>query len=180
MNLRLDLCSYNNCISWCIVSPSRNVTKPLSFYSVHFVENLLMMSIVFLVVCGLFFVISVVMSLMLIRRSRLTYGSGRGYDLEITEEKFQSMYRSSEHAEEKSPAKFEQLKLNDVSNGVHDSIDDIKSSERQNNNMGKTSAPPGTEKGQKDTKTLSSFHNKAYQSTSMQSGMDLVESDVKR
>ena len=32
------------------------------------------MSIVFLVVCGLFFVISVVMSLMLIRRSRLTYG----------------------------------------------------------------------------------------------------------
>lgn len=39
-----------------------------------FVENLLMMSIVFLVVCGLFFVISVVMSLMLIRRSRLTYG----------------------------------------------------------------------------------------------------------
>ena len=33
-----------------------------------------MMSIVFLVVCGLFFVISVVMSLMLIRRSRLTYG----------------------------------------------------------------------------------------------------------
>lgn len=150
-------------------------------------ENLLMMSIVFLVVCGLFFVISVVMSLMLIRRSRLTYGSGRGYDLEITEEKFQSMYRSSEHAEEKSPAKFEQLKLNDVNNGVHDSIDDIKSSERQNNNMGKKSAPPGTEKEQKgtkesekDTKTLSSFHNKAYQSTSMQSGMDLVESDVKR
>lgn len=53
--------------------------------------------------------------------------------------------------------------------------------------MGKPSAPPGTEKGQKDTKegekdtkTLSSFHNKAYQSTSMQSGMDLVESDVKR
>ena len=53
--------------------------------------------------------------------------------------------------------------------------------------MGKTSAPPGTEKGQKDTKegekdtkTLSSFHNKAYQSTSMKSGMDLVESDVKR
>lgn len=35
MNLRLDLCSYKNCISWCIVSPSRNETKPLSFCSVY-------------------------------------------------------------------------------------------------------------------------------------------------
>lgn len=77
MNLRLDLCSYKNCISWCIVSPSRNVKNRYHFVlSINFcfVENLLMMSIVFLVVCGLFFVISVVMSLMLIRRSRLTYG----------------------------------------------------------------------------------------------------------
>lgn len=77
MNLRLDLCSYKNCISWCIVSPSRNVKNRYHFVlSINFcfVENLLMMSIVFLVVCGLFFVISVVTSLMLIRRSRLTYG----------------------------------------------------------------------------------------------------------
>lgn len=77
MNLRLDLCSYKNCISWCIVSPSRNVKNRYHFVlSINFcfLENLLMMSIVFLVVCGLFFVISVVMSLMLIRRSRLTYG----------------------------------------------------------------------------------------------------------
>lgn len=65
------------------------------------------------------------MSLMLIRRSKVTYGIGKGYDLEETEEKYQSMYRSSEHAEDKP----EQLKLKDVSNGLYDSIEDIKTSE---------------------------------------------------
>lgn len=138
-------------------------------------ETLLIMSIVFLLVCSLFFVISVMMSLMLIRRSKVTYGIGKGYDLEETEEKYQSMYRSSEHAEDKP----EQLKLKDVSNGLYDSIEDIKTSEQRNNNMGKTNAPPGAEKdikeSDKDPKALSSFHNKAYQSTSMQSGVDLVE-----
>ena len=52
--------------------------------------------------------------------------------------------------------------------------------------MAKKSTPPGTEKGQKDTKetekktrALSSFHNPAYQSNSMHSRLDQVVVDVK-
>ena len=70
--------------------------------------------------------------------------------------------------------------LNERSNGVYESINENKSNGQQNNNMAKQGTPPGKEKGEKDTRetekknrTLSSFQNPAYQSTSMNSGLDV-------
>lgn len=71
--------------------------------------------------------------------------------------------------------------LNEVTNGVYESMNDNKSSGQPNNNMAKQGTPPGkAEKGQKDAnekekknRALSSFQNPAYQSTSMGSGLDV-------
>ena len=74
--------------------------------------------------------------------------------------------------------------LTETTNGVYESFNDNKSNGQQNNNMAKGGTSPGKEKGQGDAKgsekknkTLSSFQNPAYQSTSMGSGLD-VEYDV--
>ncbi|KAJ7384321.1 hypothetical protein OS493_022428 [Desmophyllum pertusum] len=120
------------------------------------------------------------MAFVLLRRSRSPESGGQ-YHLEERGERYQSMYSSKQNGENMASPHYEQLKLNDRTNGVYQSIDDSKSGEKQNNS--KANTPPGTEKGQKDTKeteketkTLSSFQNPAYQ-TSMGSGMD-VEYDV--
>ena len=67
--------------------------------------------------------------------------------------------------------------LSEPSNGFYQSRDDVKESGQQNNTKG---TPQGKEKSHEDAseteskiKPLSSFQNPAYQSTSMNSGLDV-------
>ena len=69
--------------------------------------------------------------------------------------------------------------LSEPSNGFYQSVDDITESEKQNNNKGKQGTPQDKENGPEDTsetesksRPMSSFKNPAYQSTSMNSGLD--------
>ena len=72
--------------------------------------------------------------------------------------------------------------LSEPSNGFYQSLGDIKESGQQNNNKDKQGTPQGKETGQEDAsetelqnKPLSSFRNHAYQSTSMNSGLDVAK-----
>ena len=70
--------------------------------------------------------------------------------------------------------------LSEPSNGFYQSQDDVKESGQQNSNKDKQGTPRDKEESQGDasqteskTKPLSSFQNPAYQSTSMNSGLDV-------
>lgn len=138
-------------------------------------ETLLTLSIVFLVICVLFLLVAVVMAAVFLRLSRR---SGNEYKVEEKEERYQSMYLSSKQSGNMS-SYYEELKANNVNSGVYQSIDESKVGVQQNNDKSKRNTPPGTEKGQKDsketekeTRTLSAFNNPAYQSSSMNMELD--------
>jgi len=141
-------------------------------------KTLLTLSIVFLAVCAIFLLVSIVGALAIIQKVRFS-GAGRSseYRLEEGEERYQSMYAGkSNGGDYDAPTSYhyEQLQLRGSSNGLYQSIDSSTS-----NGEAKTEqvTPPGTEKGQKDSrenekhKTLSSFQNPAYES-SMPYGLD--------
>jgi len=87
------------------------------------------------------------------------------------------MYSGKQNGEN-MPAQYEQLKLSEPSNGFYQSLDNTKERGKQNNNKDKQ----GKENGQEDAsetelknRPLSSFQNSAYQSTSMNSGLDVAK-----
>lgn len=141
-------------------------------------EMLLILSIAFVVICSLFLLLSIVATLVMFRRARVSWGR-RDYALEDMDVRYQSMYSSKHNGENMPSPQYEQLKLSEPSNGFYQSVDDITESEKQNNNKGKQGTPQDKENGPEDTsetesksRPMSSFKNPAYQSTSMNSGLD--------
>ncbi|XP_020605237.1 uncharacterized protein LOC110044057 [Orbicella faveolata] len=139
-------------------------------------ETLLSLSIAFLVICSLFLLVSIVATLMMFRRTRVSWGS-MDYALEDLDVRYESMYSGKQNGEN-MPAQYEQLKLSEPSNGFYQSLDNTKERGKQNNNKDKQ----GKENGQEDAsetelknRPLSSFQNSAYQSTSMNSGLDVAK-----
>ncbi|KAL9964213.1 hypothetical protein ACROYT_G027819 [Oculina patagonica] len=101
-------------------------------------ETLLTLSIAFVVVCGLFFLASIVMTVVMFRRLGKSE-SGNQYQLEEREERYQSMYSSKQNGD---PSHYEQLKLNEVTNGNYEQINGNKSNGQHNNGMAKQGTPP--------------------------------------
>lgn len=153
-------------------------------------ETLLTLSIVFLVVCGVFFLISVVAAIAIIRKAKSSR-RGAGYYLEEQEEEryqtqpYQSMYvgrAKSNGVYETQPDQYESLKLTDSSEWIYQPVKTNESNGHVNEES-KTIPTSGTEKGQKESKenekhkTLSSFQNPAYES-SMPYGLDMKQGDI--
>lgn len=154
-------------------------------------ETLLTLSIVFLVVCGVFFLISVVAAIAIIRKAKSSRRDS-GYYLEEQEERYQnqpyqSMYdgrAKSNGVYETQPDQYESLKLTDSSEWIYQPVKTNESNGHVNEEA-KTipTTPSGTEKGQKESKenekhkTLSSFQNPAYES-SMPYGLDMKQGDI--
>ncbi|XP_020605238.1 uncharacterized protein LOC110044059 [Orbicella faveolata] len=126
-------------------------------------ETLLSLSIAFLVICSVFLLVSIVAALMMFRRTRVS--------CEITEDmdvRYESMYSGKQNGEN-VPAQYEQLKLSEPSNGFYQSLDDTKERGKQNNGQEDASET------ELKNRPLSSFQNPAYQSTSMNSGLDVAK-----
>lgn len=144
-------------------------------------ETLLILSIAFVVICGLFLLVSIVATLMMFRRASVSWAR-RDYSLDDMDVRYQSMYSSKQNRDNMPESQYEQLKLREPSNGFYQSPDDTKESGQQNNNKDKQGTPQGKENRQGDaskteskTKPMSSFQNPAYQSTSMNSGLDVAK-----
>lgn len=144
-------------------------------------ETLLILSIAFVVICGLFLLVSIVATLMMFRRASVSWAR-RDYSLEDMDVRYESMYSGKQNKDNMPESQYEQLKLSEPSNGFYQSLDGIKESGKQNNNKDKQGTPQGKENRQEDaseteskTGPLSSFQNPAYQSTSMNSGLDVAK-----
>lgn len=140
-------------------------------------KNLLTLSIVFFVLCAVFFLVSLVASVVLIKKMKRS-GGGGGYYLEEQEERYQSMYDGKSYGENEFPlSQYETLQINGSGNGIYQSLDSneayqlVDYEQASGEPKTKQGTPPGTEQGQKDTKenekqkTLSSFHNPAYEAS---------------